>query len=367
MCGAPTVDIGARFYEHGLRAFGNGNTTKRTREGLLFDMGVVQDPEAQFVSFTIHNTPTICVVIPTCIAVRQGYGKSPGVTGRARLRRFDRGVVGKGGCGQYEEESVTFHETEISITSAFWVTQLRERRTGRMIGLEVCVDTIDGVLAAQAGGASRVELCAALSEGGLTPPIGLMYAAAKTDIPCFAMIRPRSGLFHCNDAEMDMMHHDIRAAKTAGLAGVVLGVQALDGAFDIERLGQLRTSAVGMGATLHRVIDVVPDPLDALEQAIALGFDRVLTSGGALEAPDGLEMIGAMVDRADGCISVMPGCGLTAANVREIVDATGVREVHAACATPVSDAETFSDFDPPSGRMKTDRDVVSRMVAALSR
>jgi copper homeostasis protein len=235
-----------------------------------------------------------------------------------------------------------------------------------MTELEVCVDTLDGILAAKAGGASRVELCAALSEGGLTPPVGLMRAAARTGIPCFAMIRPRSGLFHFSAGEVAMMVDDIRAAKAAGLAGVVMGVQAPDGRLDVAVLGRLRDEAAGMGTALHRVIDVVPDPMEALDQAIALGFDRVLTSGGAQEAPDGVDVIAAMVARARGRISVMPGCGLTPGNVAGIVARTGVAEVHAACSVRVPDAETFSDFDPPSGRMRTDAETVRSMVDALS-
>ena len=223
-----------------------------------------------------------------------------------------------------------------------------------MVGLEVCVDTLEGVLAARAGGSRRVELCAALSEGGLTPSVGLMRAAAGVGIPCFAMIRPRSGLFQFSDAELAIMEEDVRAAKAAGLAGVVLGVQGPDGRLDLGALARLLEVAGDMGTTLHRVIDVVPDVLEALDQAIDLGFDRVLTSGAAPEAPEGEAMISAMVARAAGRISVMPGCGLTPDNLAGIVARTGVGEVHAACAVKVPDAETFSDFDPPSGRMKTD-------------
>ncbi|MEM9427081.1 MAG: copper homeostasis protein CutC [Pseudomonadota bacterium] len=237
---------------------------------------------------------------------------------------------------------------------------------GLMVALEVCVDTIEGVAAAKAGGATRVELCAALSEGGLTPPLGLMRAAAAVGIQCYAMIRPRSGLFDFSEAEIAMMHDDIQAARDAGLDGVVLGVQMADGRLDLDALRDLCASAGEMGKTLHRVIDVVPDPMEALDQVIALGFDRVLTSGTAPEAPEGCDVIAAMVARAAGRLSVMPGCGLTPENVVQIVGRTGASEVHAACNAAVSDAETFSDFDPPSGRMKTDPRAVAAMVSALA-
>jgi copper homeostasis protein len=234
------------------------------------------------------------------------------------------------------------------------------------VDLEVCVDTIDGAMAAQQVGAARVELCAALSEGGLTPSAGLMSAAATLDIPCYAMIRPRSGLFHFNEHEVRIMRADIKAAREAGLAGVVLGVQQQNGELDTDLLEQLCDDANGLGTTLHRVIDVVPDPLQALEQAISLGFERVLTSGAQPEAPQGVELIRTMVQQAGGRISVMPGCGLTADNVAQLVADTGVREVHAACLTPVSRERAFSDFDPPNGRMQTSGSEVQAMVAAIT-
>ena len=232
--------------------------------------------------------------------------------------------------------------------------------------LEVCVDTLEGALTAKAGGAARVELCSSLSEGGLTPSAGLMRAAKHSGIPCFAMIRPRSGLFRFSAGEEAIMLEDILVAREAGLPGVVLGAQDETGGLDVPMLRRLSVAAGGIQRTLHRVIDVVPDPLAALDQAMALGFDRVLTSGGAAEAPDGQEAILRMVERAEGRLSVMPGCGLTPGNVAVLVRKTGVREVHAACATPVENADTFSDFDPPSGRMKTDLQAVRDMVAALA-
>ena len=163
------------------------------------------------------------------------------------------------------------------------------------IGLEICVDTLEGARAAEAGGADRVELCAALSEGGLTPSAGLMRAAAGLGIPAVAMIRPRSGLFHFSEDEIGIMLADVECARTTGLAGVVLGVQGADGALDAAALARLCEAAAGMETSLHRVIDVVPDIFEALEQAIALGFARVLTSGGAAEAPEGEAVIADMV------------------------------------------------------------------------
>ena len=231
--------------------------------------------------------------------------------------------------------------------------------------LEICVDTLSGVETARRGGAQRVELCSSLSEGGLTPSWGLMRAAAHLPIPCYAMIRPRAGLFAFSEAEIAFMIDDVTAARQAGLAGVVLGVQNATGDLDRPSLQRLIDAAGPMGTTRHRVIDVVPDPLRALGTAMELGFDRVLTSGGAPFAPEGQTLISNMVEMAQGRISIMPGCGLDASNVAGLVRATGVLEVHAACHLPAPGDRAFSDFDPPGGRFETSEHEVREMVQAL--
>jgi len=233
--------------------------------------------------------------------------------------------------------------------------------------LEVCVDTIDGVIAAIKGGAGRVELCSSLSEGGLTPSAGLMRAAAALSVPCYAMIRPRSGLFEFSEAEAKIMLADIAVAREAGLAGVVLGAQNAEGGLNVQLLAQLIAAADDLGRTLHRVIDVVPDPLMALDQAIDLGFERVLTSGAEPLAPDGTALIAQMVSLAAGRLSVMPGCGLTAANVADVMAITGAQEVHAACRVRVPGDMAFSDFDPPGGRFETSELEVGEMVKRINR
>ncbi|MBT2129613.1 copper homeostasis protein CutC [Aliiroseovarius lamellibrachiae] len=231
--------------------------------------------------------------------------------------------------------------------------------------LEVCVDTLAGVMAAMNGGARRVELCSSLSEGGLTPSAGLMHAAATLPIPCYAMIRPRCGVFHFSDAEAEIMLADIATARAAGLAGVVLGAQADDDALNLPLLCKLTRAAGPLGKTLHRVIDVVPAPLLALDQAVSLGFDRVLSSGSKPTAPEGTAMIKRMVTRAGGALSVMPGCGLTAENVADVMRQTGAYEAHAACNLPAAGDHAFSDFDPPGGRFETSETEVRRMVRQI--
>ncbi|MEP1209244.1 MAG: copper homeostasis protein CutC [Rhizobiaceae bacterium] len=231
--------------------------------------------------------------------------------------------------------------------------------------LEICVDTIDGVVAAMKGGAGRVELCSSLSEGGLTPSAGLMRAAAALPLPCYAMIRPRSGLFDYSNEEAAIMASDISMAREAGLAGVVLGAQDSTGGLNMPLLKELLATAGDLGTNMHRVIDVVPEPLVALDQAIELGFERVLTSGAEPLAPDGVGLIAQMVQQAAGRISIMPGCGLTADNVAGVIAKTGVTEVHAACNMRVAGDVAFSDFDPPGGRFETSAEEVRKMVEQI--
>ena len=194
---------------------------------------------------------------------------------------------------------------------------------------EVCVDTPAGLAAAVAGGADRIELCAALAVSGLTPSPGFMALAAESSCPTYAMIRPRVGDFIYSALDLDLMRREIDAVRAADLAGVVLGASRPSGELDAEMLDALIAHAQGLGATLHRAFDLVPDFAAGLETAVQLGFERILTSGGARTAPAGANRIAELVDQADGRISIMAGSGVTAANVAELVARTGVPEVHA--------------------------------------
>jgi copper homeostasis protein len=231
--------------------------------------------------------------------------------------------------------------------------------------LEVCVDMIEGAWAAVRGGAGRIELCSSLSEGGLTPSAGLMRAAAQLPVPVYAMIRPRAGLFRFSETEKEIMVSDIDLAKDFGLAGVVLGAQRGDHTLDRELLARLSDRASGMGRTLHRVIDVVPDPFAALDTAIDLGFERVLTSGGQATADAGRAVIQEMVAAAGGRTSIMPGAGLRPDMVASIIQSTGATEVHASCSVIVIDEDASGLFCPPGGCRETSEDLVKQMVAAM--
>lgn len=207
--------------------------------------------------------------------------------------------------------------------------------------LEVCVDTLAGLAEAVAGGADRVELCSALALGGLTPSAGVMRAAAGCGVPVLAMIRPRAGDFVWSEAEVVAMEADIAAARAVGLAGVVLGASRPDGRLDGRVLARLLRAAEGMDLTLHRCFDLVPDMGEALEAAVALGFRRVLTSGGARVADP--VRIGALVAQAAGRIVVMAGSGVTAETAPALL-AQGVRELHGSCSESRAVAGNVSEM-----------------------
>lgn len=194
---------------------------------------------------------------------------------------------------------------------------------------EICVDSIEGALAAQAAGAQRIELCDNLVEGGTTPSLGMIQLARQSlRIAVNVIIRPRGGDFVYSDYEMEVMRRDILAAKEAGASGVVIGLLEPDGSVDIERTRALVDAARPMSVTFHRAFDLCRDPGEALEVLCALGIDRILTSGQKNSALDGLDCIAAMVRQAAGRSIVMAGGGVNAGNVAEIIARGGVSEVH---------------------------------------
>ncbi|KOF14436.1 copper homeostasis protein CutC [Ensifer adhaerens] len=236
------------------------------------------------------------------------------------------------------------------------------------IGLEVCVDDPDGLAAAIEGGADRIELCAALSVGGLTPTAGLMALAAPPRVPVYVMIRPRPGDFVFGAADLDMMRRDIDAARDAGLAGVVLGASLSDGQLDVPMLRKLTGHAAGLGLTLHRAFDLVPDFTDAIELAVELGFERILTSGGARSAPQAIERLAELIELADGRLSIMPGSGVTLDTVDALLARLSVSEVHSSCSIrePAHDPRLVAMGFVTDDRRRTDVATVRAMKAQLS-
>ena len=233
------------------------------------------------------------------------------------------------------------------------------------VRLEVCIDSAEGLAEAVAGGADRIELCAALALGGLTPSAGLIELAARCGVPVVAMIRPRAGDFTWSEVEVAMMEAEIATVRTAGLHGVVLGASLPDGRLDLPVLLRLVAASRGLELVLHRCIDLTPDMGAALEEAISLGFHRILTSGGETTAELGAARIAALVRQAAGRITVMPGSGVTPGNAA-MLKGLGIREIHASCSvsTPVSGRAVEMGF-APSLRRQTDADAVRALRKAL--
>ena len=208
-----------------------------------------------------------------------------------------------------------------------------------MILLEVCVDSPQGLLAAIEGGADRIELCAALAVGGLTPNPGLIALAARQSRPSRAMIRPRVGGFVYSPAEIEVMRRDIDAVRAAGLAGVVIGANLADGRLDETALKLLTDHARGLEIALHRSIDLTPDPLATLEIAVGLGIHTILTSGGKNNALEGIDTIAALQAKAAGRIEILAGGGVKPGNVAALLARSGIGSVHGSCSAPYRDAE----------------------------
>lgn len=205
------------------------------------------------------------------------------------------------------------------------------------IGLEICVDSAAGLRAAAENGADRIELCAALSEGGLTPSKGMMAMAAKISKPVRAMIRPRGGNFIYDGSELDVMRRDIDESAASALEGVVLGCNDGSGNLDETALAALvgHAHALGLRVTLHRSFDLVRDPLHAFSVAAALRIDTILTSGQQNTALDGLDLIAEVVRVARNTnVEIMAGSGVMPSTAEPLVTRSGVSFVHASCRRP---------------------------------
>ena len=235
--------------------------------------------------------------------------------------------------------------------------------------LEVCVDSPDDLKAAILNGADRIELCQALELGGLTPSAGLMAAARTASVPIHAMIRPRAGNFSYSPEEIEVMCADIAAAKMHGLSGVVFGALTPHGQFATRDLQKLLSASAGLATTLHRAFDVMAEPIEAvIDQAIALGFDRILTSGRADSAIEGIALLKRAFANAKGRIVIMPGAGLRPDNLPQLLAEVPAREVHASCSIEIPQhvgPEMTPGFTS-TARKRVDPDQLNRMKKILN-
>ncbi len=231
--------------------------------------------------------------------------------------------------------------------------------------LEVCIDRIKSALAARDGGAGRIEVCSALTVGGVTPSYGLVeQCIALRGVEVMVMIRPHAGGFKYGPDEVGTMLRDIQFAKERGAQGVVLGALHPDGRVDREICLRLIEAARPLSITFHRAFDLTPDPLEALDALLELGVDRLLTSGQAPRATDGLQLIRELVHRAGPDFFVMAGAGIRPQDVAALVHATGVQEIHASASEEASDV-TSNRMGVIQATRVTKKENVLAMVRAI--
>jgi len=243
----------------------------------------------------------------------------------------------------------------------------------RTLALEIAVQDPAGVRIAAEVGATRVELATALALGGLTPSPATLELAVETagaeGPEVHVLIRPRAGGFHYTEDELVVSERDVRRAIGAGAAGVVIGALDAAGSLDVDAMARLRDAAGGASVTLHRAIDMTADPVATLRAARDLGLRRVLTSGGASVAIDGIDTLRALVAAADGEIEIMAGSGVDAANAPALA-ASGVDAIHFSAKRAVSEAggvRMGSASDGVGGYEVTDRETALAVCAALGR
>lgn len=223
--------------------------------------------------------------------------------------------------------------------------------------IEVCVEGIDGLVAAQEAGADRVELCAGLIEGGLTPSMGTVRAAlAVATIPFHVIVRPRGGDFLYSEREFGSMLEDVRLLREAGVAGVVVGCLTADGQIDEARMRALVKAARPLAVTCHRAFDMTRDPVEAIEALVRCGVDRVLTSGQHDTALEGLDVLRRTVAAAAGRIKIMACGALDHTNVARVLRETGADELHFAALTTLPSGMRFRNPGVGMGGTALDRE-----------
>ena len=208
--------------------------------------------------------------------------------------------------------------------------------------VEICVDSPESAILAQSAGADRVELCDNLIEGGTTPGYGTIVTARKNiDIGLNVIIRPRGGDFLYSDLDYDIMRRDIDFCGECGANGIVIGILHADGTVDVERTAMLIEMAHPMEVTFHRAFDMIRDPFSGLEDVIATGANRILTSGHKNQVTDGTELIKQLVGKAHNRIIIMPGGGINISNIEMVARSTGASEFHFTGRKTIESSMTF--------------------------
>ena len=226
----------------------------------------------------------------------------------------------------------------------------------RTIVFELCAESIDACLAAQPGGADRIELCSALSEGGVTPSHGLIREAVRrANLPVHVLLRPRGGDFVYTQAELAVMREDLRHLRELGAAGVVLGILTPENTVDLPRTRELVSLAGPLEVTFHRAFDEIARLDLALEDVIASGCRRILTSGGERDVAAGAASLRQLVDRATGRIAIAVGGGLRLDNAAHLAAATGAAHFHGSLRLDDADAPETPTVRPEDIRAVVDR------------
>ena len=228
--------------------------------------------------------------------------------------------------------------------------------TNKQYRFEVCANGVESCLAAQEGGADRVELCAAIPEGGTTPSYGEIKVARQvlTTTRLHVIIRPRGGDFLYTPLEVERMVEDIKICKELGVDGVVIGCLRADGTLDMDANRRLVEAAQGMSVTFHRAFDRCCDPRHALEQLVELGIDRVLTSGQQPTALEGIALLKELNALAADRITILAGCGVNEENILRIQRSTGVCEFHFSARVPVKSRMEYTNPDVYMGAKDAD-------------
>ena len=243
--------------------------------------------------------------------------------------------------------------------------------------IEICANSVESAVKAQEGGAYRVELCAGIPEGGITPSFGEIRMARQLlqQTKLHVIIRPRGGDFLYSQLEQEIMLHDIKVARQLGADGVVFGCLTAEGNVDVPAMKKLMNAVGDMSVTFHRAFDMCRNPKEALEQIIELGCTRILTSGLEPNAVQGIPLLKQLVEQADGRIIIMPGCGVNPSNILQIAEETGAHEFHFSGRTSKESGMIYRNFNVSMGgtvkieeyqRDITNPDIVKAAVAILA-